>query len=236
MSWDHPTDCQKAAGRMKSYRQRPTVLQEDLMKAPALILSRVATPHTNGFGSQARPLSPCAKSTDTTASDSCGAAPAARSAWNDAAPRCATPRSPRQLQRPLSSIWTKDAGCVPPLAWPRAPKPRWRNCSAWLDTTPSGAMPRIHGVYSSIALAKVTLHIDSRQANTNISNGCGGTGYLDQVRHLLAEALPAFAASRRGDLLTEAYLLQGACLLRQTVSDPVQAASNRPGPGHDAPP
>jgi predicted ATPase len=41
--------------------------------------------------------------------------------------------------------------------------------------------------------------------------------------HLLAEALAAFEASGRGDMLTEAYRLQGAFLLRQAVPDVARA-------------
>jgi predicted ATPase len=40
---------------------------------------------------------------------------------------------------------------------------------------------------------------------------------------LLAEALLAFAASGRGDLLAEAYRLQGELLLQQAVPDVAQA-------------
>jgi len=50
--------------------------------------------------------------------------------------------------------------------------------------------------------------------------------HADQVAEglrLLAEALAAFEASGQGDLLAEAYRLQGALLLRQSASDTVQA-------------
>jgi predicted ATPase len=51
-------------------------------------------------------------------------------------------------------------------------------------------------------------------------------GYADQVAEglrLLAEALTAFEESKRGNLLAEAYRLQGEFLLRQAVPDPAQA-------------
>jgi DNA-binding winged helix-turn-helix (wHTH) protein/predicted ATPase len=51
----------------------------------------------------------------------------------------------------------------------------------------------------------------------------GYTGQVDKGLHLLAEALAAFEASGRGDMLTEAHRLQGEILLRQAVPDAVQA-------------
>jgi len=43
----------------------------------------------------------------------------------------------------------------------------------------------------------------------------GHAGDVDEGLHLLAEALTAFATSGRGDMLAEAYRLQGILLLRQ---------------------
>src|SRR2546429_9633579 len=51
-----------------------------------------------------------------------------------------------------------------------------------------------------------------------------GSGNHQGLR-LLAEALAVFEASERGDLLAEAYRLQGAFLLRQAVPDATQAAA-----------
>ena len=51
-------------------------------------------------------------------------------------------------------------------------------------------------------------------------------GYADQIEkglRLLAEALTAFKESGRGDMLAEAYRLQGELLLRQGTPDAVQA-------------
>ena len=56
-----------------------------------------------------------------------------------------------------------------------------------------------------------------------MAEAAGYTGHVDQGLHLLAEALAAFEASGRGDMLTEAYRLQGELLLRQAVPDAVQA-------------
>ena len=49
------------------------------------------------------------------------------------------------------------------------------------------------------------------------------TGQVEVGQRLQAEALAAFEASERGDMLTEAYRLQGAFLLRQAVPDVAQA-------------
>jgi predicted ATPase len=51
----------------------------------------------------------------------------------------------------------------------------------------------------------------------------GRTGQVEEGLRLLAEAMAAFEASGRGDLLTEAYRLQGELLLRQTAPDAIQA-------------
>jgi predicted ATPase len=56
-----------------------------------------------------------------------------------------------------------------------------------------------------------------------LAEAAGHTGQVEEGLRLLAEALPAFEASRRGDVLAKAYWLQGALLLRQAVPDTAQA-------------
>jgi predicted ATPase len=56
-----------------------------------------------------------------------------------------------------------------------------------------------------------------------MAEAAGYTGHVDQGLHLLAEALAAFEAGGRRDMLTEAHRLQGELLLRQTVPDAIQA-------------
>src|SRR5262249_29358567 len=51
----------------------------------------------------------------------------------------------------------------------------------------------------------------------------GHIGQVEEALRLLAEALAAFATSGRGDLLGEAYRLQGAFLLQQPVLDVARA-------------
>jgi predicted ATPase len=51
----------------------------------------------------------------------------------------------------------------------------------------------------------------------------GHTGQVGEGLQLLAEALTAFEASGRGDILAESYRLQGEFLLRQTVPDTAHA-------------
>ena len=53
----------------------------------------------------------------------------------------------------------------------------------------------------------------------------GHTGRVEEGLRLLAQTLTAFEASGRGDLLAEAYRLQGEFLLRQAVSDAAHAAT-----------
>jgi predicted ATPase len=49
------------------------------------------------------------------------------------------------------------------------------------------------------------------------------SSHVEEGRRLLAEAMAAFEANERGDMLTEVYRLQGELLLRQTVPDAIQA-------------
>jgi class 3 adenylate cyclase/predicted ATPase/energy-coupling factor transporter ATP-binding protein EcfA2 len=56
-----------------------------------------------------------------------------------------------------------------------------------------------------------------------LAEAVGHVGQVEEGLHLLAETLTAFKASGRGDMLTEAYRLQGAFLLRQAVPDATQA-------------
>ena len=56
-----------------------------------------------------------------------------------------------------------------------------------------------------------------------LAEAMGHAGQVDEGLRLLAEALTAFDASGRGDLLAEAYRLQGELLLRQPVPDAAQA-------------
>jgi predicted ATPase len=56
-----------------------------------------------------------------------------------------------------------------------------------------------------------------------MAEAIGSAGHVDHGLRLLAEALAAFEASGRGDMLAEAYRLQGEFLLRQAVPDAAQA-------------
>jgi predicted ATPase len=56
-----------------------------------------------------------------------------------------------------------------------------------------------------------------------LAEGYGKVGQAEEGLRVLAEALVAFETSGRGDLLAEAYRLQGTFLLRQTMPDIAQA-------------
>ena len=56
-----------------------------------------------------------------------------------------------------------------------------------------------------------------------LAEAAGQLGQVAEGLRLLAEALTAFEASERGDMLAEAYRLQGELLLRQDVSAADQA-------------
>jgi predicted ATPase len=56
-----------------------------------------------------------------------------------------------------------------------------------------------------------------------LAEGAGYAGQVNEGLHLLAEVLRALEESGRGDLLAEAYRLQGAFVLRRAVPDAAQA-------------
>jgi predicted ATPase len=56
-----------------------------------------------------------------------------------------------------------------------------------------------------------------------LTEALGLAGKVEEGLRSLAEALRAFEASERGDMLTEAYRLQGELLLRQAIPDEAQA-------------
>jgi predicted ATPase len=58
-----------------------------------------------------------------------------------------------------------------------------------------------------------------------LAEAAGQVGQVEEGLRLLAETLRVLEASGRGDLLAEAYRLQGTLLLRQTAPDAAQAAA-----------
>ena len=56
-----------------------------------------------------------------------------------------------------------------------------------------------------------------------LAEAAGHAGQVEEGLHLLEEALAVIATSGRGDLLAEAYRLQGEFLLRQAVPEAPQA-------------
>jgi predicted ATPase len=56
-----------------------------------------------------------------------------------------------------------------------------------------------------------------------LAEAAGYGGQVAEALHLLAEALAAFKANEQGDMLTEAYRLQGEFVLRQAAPDAAQA-------------
>ena len=56
-----------------------------------------------------------------------------------------------------------------------------------------------------------------------LTEAMGHAGQVEEGLRLLAEALTIFAESGRGDMLAEAYRLQGELLLRQGTPDAAQA-------------
>ena len=80
-----------------------------------------------------------------------------------------------------------------------------------------------------------------------LAEAAGHAGQVEEGLRLLAEALAVIEASGQGDLLAEAYRLQGELLLRQASRMPPRRkpassrpwpspAASRPSPGSCAPP
>ena len=59
-----------------------------------------------------------------------------------------------------------------------------------------------------------------------LAEAAGHAGQVTEGRRLLAEALTGFEDNGRGDMLAEAYRLQGVLLLRQTIPDAAQAEAS----------
>jgi predicted ATPase len=97
----------------------------------------------------------------------------------------------------------------------------WRGCALAMQDQGETGLAQMHQGLAALLATGQTL---SRPVCLLLlAEAAEHTGQVEARRHLLAEALAAFETSERGDMLTEAYRLQGAFLLRQAVPDVAQA-------------
>ena len=66
----------------------------------------------------------------------------------------------------------------------------------------------------------------SRSVSPTLAEAAGQVGPVDEGLCLLAKALSAFESTGRGDMVAEAYRLQGEFLLRQAAPDAAQAEAS----------
>src|SRR5262245_54377022 len=85
-------------------------------------------------------------------------------------------------------------------------------------------LPQIHQGMTTIVATGQTL--TQPLCLTTLAEAAGHGGSVDAGQRLLAKALPAFESTGRGDMVAEAYRLQGKFLLRQAIPDAVQAEAS----------
>jgi predicted ATPase len=97
----------------------------------------------------------------------------------------------------------------------------WRGWAlAMQDQREAGLEELRQGMAAVLATGQ---HLSRSSCVILLAEAVGHTGQIEEGLHLLTEALEAFEASGRGDMLTEAYRLQGGLLLRQATPDVPQA-------------
>jgi predicted ATPase len=97
----------------------------------------------------------------------------------------------------------------------------WRGLALALQSQGEAGLAQLHqGMAALVAIGQTLVQ---PLCLLLLSAVAGHTGQVAEGLRLLAEALAALAASGRGDLLAEAYRLQGVLLLQQAVPEPTQA-------------
>jgi predicted ATPase len=97
----------------------------------------------------------------------------------------------------------------------------WRGCALAMQDQGETGLAQMHQGLAALLATGQTL--SRLVCLLQLAEAAEHSGQVEVGRRLLAEALAVFEASERGDMLTEAYRLQGAFLLRQAVPDVVQA-------------
>jgi predicted ATPase len=97
----------------------------------------------------------------------------------------------------------------------------WRGWARAMQGEAAAGLAEMHQGLAAIVATGVTLGRPCQLVP--LADALGHTGQVEEGRRLLAEALAELEATGQGDLLAEAYRLQGELLLRQAVPDAAQA-------------
>ena len=100
----------------------------------------------------------------------------------------------------------------------------WHGWALAMQSQGEKGLPQIHQGMTTIVVTGQTL--TQPLCLTTLAEAAGHGGPVDTGQRLLAKALSAFESTGRGDMVAEAYRLQGEFLLRQAVPDAVQAEAS----------
>ena len=100
----------------------------------------------------------------------------------------------------------------------------WHGWALAMQSQGEKGLPQIHQGMTTIVATGQTLTRPLCLAT--LAEAAGRVGPVDEGLRLLARALAAFESTGRGDLVAEAYRLQGEFLLRQAAPDAAQAEAS----------
>jgi predicted ATPase len=100
----------------------------------------------------------------------------------------------------------------------------WHGWALAMQSQGEKGLPQIHQGMTTIVATGQTL--TQPLCLATLAEAAGHVGPVDEGLHLLAKALSAFESTGRGDMMAEAYRLQGELLLRQAVPDAAQAETS----------
>ena len=100
----------------------------------------------------------------------------------------------------------------------------WHGWALAMQSQGEKGLPQIHQGMTTIMATGQTL--TQPLCLASLAEAAGRVGPVDEGLRLLARALSAFESTGRGDMVAEAYRLQGEFLLRQAAPDAAQAEAN----------
>jgi DNA-binding winged helix-turn-helix (wHTH) protein/predicted ATPase len=100
----------------------------------------------------------------------------------------------------------------------------WHGWALAMQSQGEKGLPQIHQGMTTIVATGQTL--TQPLCLTTLAEAAGQVGPVDEGLCLLAKALSAFESTGRGDMVAEAYRLQGEFLRRQAVPDAAQAEAS----------
>ena len=100
----------------------------------------------------------------------------------------------------------------------------WHGWALAMQSQGEKGLPQIHQGMTTIVATRQIL--TQPLCLATLAEAAGHVGPVDEGLRLLAKALSACESTGRGDIVAEAYRLQGEFLLRQAVPDPAQAEAS----------